>query len=232
MRSKTEERRQHILDVAAELFIQAGFEKASMAEISSRVGGSKATLYNYFASKDELFLAVMEHKARRHLESIFTSLTDPGPLGERLYRFGDSYLRIRLSDELVAIHRMAEHEGSRTEVGRLLFNNGVRRGWGLVADFLRQAMDAGALPPCDPWVAAWHLKALLEAEWREPRMLGVLDAVPDDAELGAVVQRALSVWARGYGAQLAAVLPTEPGPGSGANGLGLVEKPQAASCGS
>lgn len=214
MRSKTEERRQLILDVAAELFMQAGFEKASMAEISSRVGGSKATLYNYFPSKDELFLAVMEHKARRHLEAIFSSLHEPGLLGERLRHFGERYLRIRLSDELVAIHRMAEHEGSRTEVGRLLFNNGVRRGWGLVANFLRQAMDSGALPACDPWVAAWHLKALLEAELREPRVLGVLSALPEDAELGAVVDRALAVWARGYEVQMAAPLPAGPGPGS------------------
>ena len=135
-----------------------------------------------------------------------------GLLGERLRHFGERYLRIRLSDELVAIHRMAEHEGSRTEVGRLLFNNGVRRGWGLVADFLRQAMDSGALPACDPWVAAWHLKALLEAELREPRVLGVLSALPEDAELGAVVERALAVWARGYEVQMAAPLPAGPGP--------------------
>lgn len=212
MRTKTEERRQLILDVAAELFMQTGFEKASMAEISSRVGGSKATLYNYFPSKDELFLAVMDQKGRRHLESIFTSLSQPGHLGERLRRFGDQYLRMRLSDEFVAIHRMAEHEAGRTEVGRLVFNNGVRRGWGLVADFLRLAMDHATLPPCDPWVAAWHLKALLEAELREPRVLGVISSVPEDAELEAVVERALAVWARGYGAQMAAALPDDPMP--------------------
>ena len=54
MRVKTEAKRQHIVDVAAQAFRELGFEGASMAEICARVGGSKATLYNYFASKEEL----------------------------------------------------------------------------------------------------------------------------------------------------------------------------------
>ena len=56
MRTKSDEKRQAILDVAAEVFREAGFERASMSEICTRVGGAKATLYNHFASKDELFL--------------------------------------------------------------------------------------------------------------------------------------------------------------------------------
>lgn len=59
MRTKSDEKRQAILDVAAEVFREAGFERASMSEICTRVGGSKATLYNYFPSKEELFFEVM-----------------------------------------------------------------------------------------------------------------------------------------------------------------------------
>ena len=38
---------------------ELGFERTSMSEICTRLGGSKATLYNYFASKEALFLEVM-----------------------------------------------------------------------------------------------------------------------------------------------------------------------------
>ena len=50
MRVKTEEKRQAILEEAAKAFQELGFERTSMSEICARVGGSKATLYNYFAS--------------------------------------------------------------------------------------------------------------------------------------------------------------------------------------
>ena len=59
MRVKTEGRRQVIIDAALEVFKEVGYERASMAEISARAGGSKATLYNYFKSKEELFSAAM-----------------------------------------------------------------------------------------------------------------------------------------------------------------------------
>ena len=63
MRVKSEARRQAIIDVAKEAFCRQGFEATSMSEIASRVGGSKATLYNYFRSKEEIFIAVMESSA-------------------------------------------------------------------------------------------------------------------------------------------------------------------------
>ncbi|CAG1012445.1 partial putative HTH-type transcriptional regulator YvdT, partial [Anaerolineales bacterium] len=59
MAKKSDTKRQHILAVAAEAFQEYGFERTSMSEICARVGGSKATLYNYFSSKDELFFEVM-----------------------------------------------------------------------------------------------------------------------------------------------------------------------------
>jgi len=59
VRKKTETKRQAILDVAADLFRESGFERASMSELCLRVGGSKATLYNYFSSKEEVFAEVL-----------------------------------------------------------------------------------------------------------------------------------------------------------------------------
>jgi AcrR family transcriptional regulator len=199
MRSKTEERRQLILDVAAEVFREEGFEKASMAVISSRVGGSKATLYNYFPSKTELFLAMMEAAARARFEAVFTQLSHDEPLATVLQRFGLHYLRTTMSGELVSVLRMAQHEADRTEVGRLLFENGMSRTWDVAAQFLRDCMARGTLPEADAHVAAWHLKGLYEAELRDKRMLGVLLDVPTDEVLQPVVARAVVVWLRAYG---------------------------------
>ena len=52
---KTDQKRQHILDTAFRLFQSKGFANTSMSEITAEAGGSKATVYNYFPSKEELF---------------------------------------------------------------------------------------------------------------------------------------------------------------------------------
>ncbi|WAC71377.1 TetR/AcrR family transcriptional regulator [Roseateles sp. SL47] len=204
MRTKTEERRVLILDIATEVFLEVGYEKASMAVISSRVGGSKATLYNYFPSKEELFLAVMEYKASRHMVGVFDQLHHDAPLEDVLIRFGIALLEMRLSPELVAIHRMAEHEADRTVVGQLIFHNGIERGWTSVGDFLAECMHRGILPENDPMVAAWHLKALIEANICDRRMLGVIRETPPIDEITVSVRRGVAVWLKGYGVEDAA----------------------------
>ncbi|WP_339154012.1 TetR/AcrR family transcriptional regulator [Actinomadura luteofluorescens] len=55
-----EELRRHILAVAKDVFLETGYERASMDAVAARAGTSKRSLYAHFESKDRLFLAVME----------------------------------------------------------------------------------------------------------------------------------------------------------------------------
>src|ERR1700720_5062913 len=57
--SKSDIKAQAILDNAYRLFRVQGFDGTSMADITSQVGGSKATLYSYFPSKEKLFVECM-----------------------------------------------------------------------------------------------------------------------------------------------------------------------------
>ncbi len=59
MRTLSEERRQAIITAAAAVFQEQGYERTSMSEVARRAGGSKATLYNYFTSKEALFESVV-----------------------------------------------------------------------------------------------------------------------------------------------------------------------------
>jgi len=52
--------RQRILDTALDLFIEQGYDKASLREIAERVGVTKAALYYHFASKEEIFRTLMQ----------------------------------------------------------------------------------------------------------------------------------------------------------------------------
>ena len=50
--------RDRILDVALELFVQSGFDGTSLRVIAERLGITKAALYYYFASKDDMLMAL------------------------------------------------------------------------------------------------------------------------------------------------------------------------------
>ena len=60
--------------------MELGYERTSMSEIAARLGGSKATLYSYFPSKEELFFGVVQLKVGGELEPALLEL--PSRAGE------------------------------------------------------------------------------------------------------------------------------------------------------
>jgi len=59
---KTIDRRTVILDVALRTFVRRGYPETKVAEIASEAGVAEGTLYNYFASKEDLLLALFDEK--------------------------------------------------------------------------------------------------------------------------------------------------------------------------
>lgn len=51
---------QKIRDIALDLFTQKGYEGASLADISELVGIKKSSIYNHYASKDDLFMSIFQ----------------------------------------------------------------------------------------------------------------------------------------------------------------------------
>lgn len=200
MRVKTDARRQAILEAAAEVFCELGFERASMSAISERVGGSKATLYSYFQSKQELFVEVMLDALAEHAESVFGELTPSSDLHLALKRFASGYLSLVLLPDVVAIRRMVIGDCGRSDLGKILYERGPAKAWRQVADFLKAQMDEGGLRQVDPWTAATHLKGLIEGDLVERRMFGVIEH-PSAADIDKAATAAADVFLRAYGAK-------------------------------
>lgn len=64
--SKGERTRTAILDAAYDLFVEQGFAATSMREIARRAGLAPGSLYNHFASKEEIFGAILQVKHPLH----------------------------------------------------------------------------------------------------------------------------------------------------------------------
>jgi len=71
-----ERRRAEILDVATAVFAERGFAAADVQEIADKTGVGKGTVYRYFPSKEELFLAAVDHGMRRLKTTVDAAIAD------------------------------------------------------------------------------------------------------------------------------------------------------------
>ncbi|MBS1209056.1 MAG: TetR/AcrR family transcriptional regulator [Proteobacteria bacterium] len=197
MRCKSETKRQTIIEVAREVFEEHGFGGTSMSEIAARVGGSKATLYSYFASKEELFVAVVRSFAETHLNEVFNALDATADLTLGLCAFGERFLSVIYRIDTVRAYRNLFVEAGNSPVGRMFYERGPQEGLTEVAAFLRHAMALGKLREADPMLAAQHFLALLKAEGFERITLCVIEYLGPD-EIAPMVARAVDVFLRAY----------------------------------
>lgn len=67
-------KRRQIIDGARKVFLDLGFDGASMGEIARAAGVSKGTLYVYFADKNRLFEAIVEQEVSNRASRRSTSI--------------------------------------------------------------------------------------------------------------------------------------------------------------
>ncbi len=78
-RLRTQER---LLEAAAEVFSQRGFHDASVDEIAEEAGFSKGAVYSNFASKEELFMALLDRHLEAELKDVSAQFTQRKGTGE------------------------------------------------------------------------------------------------------------------------------------------------------
>lgn len=202
MKVRTEARREAIVQEAARLFREMGYERASMNELAQRLGGSKATLYGYFPSKEALFVAVTQAMGDLYLTEPIAKLDASAPedLEGALRRFGEAFLVLANESDATAVYRMVVGESGHSDVGRLFFEAGPRRCIEGVAGFMRKALDHGDLRPGKPEVFAHQYLALLTAE-TEDRLFQRDPAPMTRPQVRAMVDRALELFLRGCAAR-------------------------------
>jgi len=155
-RVRGEERKRLIIEAAAKLFSRHGFRGTTTREIARAVGVSEATVFKHFATKEDLYTAIIETRSQAQ-----QVLSVVGPLAEAK---DDVALLRTLASELIA------RTQSDPTLMRLLFFSALE-GHALADLFFRrrvQALDeylgryiadrvaTGAFRPVDPIQAAWN----------------------------------------------------------------------------
>lgn len=136
------ELREHILWVAKNVFLEMGFERASMDVIASRAETSKRTLYAHFESKEKLYLAVIELVRRLFLGKLKRPGDYPGNTTDALVSFCGRFLEGLLYAHTIRMCRLSVAEAARFPEGSaqyfdVIFSSAHER----LCDYLREKFE-------------------------------------------------------------------------------------------
>ena len=194
-----DERRAAILDIAREAFLQDGYSGTSMSRIAALVGGSKATLYSYFPSKKDLFMAVIDRETAGLYDRIFNvqlTAEEPKAAITELVR---RCLEGLLSPMIISGYRLIIAEAGRfPEIARTAYALAVRRGLERIAVFFAKAIAAGTMRPCNPAEAADTFLDLTAGNL-QTQLLWNAAEWPDAATLDSEARRITAVFLAAYG---------------------------------
>ncbi len=148
-----QERRLQILSVAVSLFSQRGFGGTTTKEIAQAAGVSEAMVFRHFANKQELYSAILDHKA------CSGDAMDPEAMvAEALQEKDDRAVFERLALGALEHHecdpefqRLLLHaalEGH--ELAQMFFEKFVRRVYELLGDYVAERQRDGAMVAMDP----------------------------------------------------------------------------------
>lgn len=154
-----------ILAAAAREFRLHGYGTTSMDAVAGSAGVSKATLYAYFPSKQQLFAAVICEECDRQSGALLEVQFGGTDLREELMKLGRAVLDLLLSKETITSYRMVAAEATRLpELGRSYYENGAARLHARLESFLKAAMRNGLLRSGSPHTAAAQFIGLVRGD--------------------------------------------------------------------
>jgi AcrR family transcriptional regulator len=192
-------KRRQILDGARRVFLADGFDGASMNDIARVAGVSKGTLYVYFASKEELFDALIRDDKKQQAERLVfpAGLSDPR---EQLASFGRELLTLMMQPEMLAQVRIVIAATAKfPKLGRTFYESGPLYGEMRLAERLEDWREAGLLDFDDARVAARQFLSLCKSGLHLGCLFGVAERASPEA-IAETIDAAVEVFMRAYGA--------------------------------
>jgi AcrR family transcriptional regulator len=191
-------KRRQILDGARKIFLDLGFDGASMGEIARAAAVSKGTLYVYFADKNRLFEAIVEQEALVQGEINFNF--DPArDVATTLREFGEAYLAIICrpggGSAIRTVMAIAER---MPEVGRRYYECVLEKTINRLAVYLDAHVKAGELIIDDCQLAASQFMLMCQASLFLPFIFQAAPP-PSQQRITTVIESAVRMFLAAYG---------------------------------
>jgi len=193
-------KRRQILDGARKVFMDLGFDGASMGEIARAAGVSKGTLYVYFADKCRLFEAIVEEETLQHGQMVFNF--DPErDIPTTLREFGHAYIAMICrpggGSAIRTVMAIAER---MPDVGRRYYERVLEKTINRLAVYLDAHVKLGELAIDDCQLAAAQFIQMCQASLFLPFVFQAAPAPPLE-RIDEVVDSATRMFLAAYRAK-------------------------------
>ncbi|MBW9089769.1 TetR/AcrR family transcriptional regulator [Rhizobium wenxiniae] len=193
-RLSKESRTENIIDVAVQLYVRDGYGQTSMSSIAAAVGGSKATLYKYFPSREALFETAMVQCCDALFAELPTHVPSRTSILDYLNRVGQIVLEAMLKPRALDLARLVFSEGARhPEIAQIFYSKGVEPTHALIADGLAYFHSLGQIVSPDPFKSARYFLGMLRGDVHLRAVCG-LEPFPGNASLVEHVAQAATLF--------------------------------------
>jgi AcrR family transcriptional regulator len=190
-------KRRQIIDGARKVFMDLGFDGASMGEIARAAGVSKGTLYVYFADKNRLFEAIVEEESLEQGKLAFNFDPDRD-VTTTLMEFGQAYIQVLCrpggGSAIRTVMAIAER---MPEVGRRFYTNVVAVTVARLAAYLEVRAGLGDLAIDDFELASTQFTQMCQASLFMPFIFQMAPA-PSPERIEEVVASATRMFLAAY----------------------------------
>ena len=208
MRVRSDAKRNEILGAAREAFQDKGYERATMSDVAARFGGSKATLYGYFRSKEDLMLAVVQQDVAVDSGALVDLVTGASDLRTGLIHCGVGYMQRALGPRATATRRMIGGQPESSGLGLKFYDEAIKPAWLKLCAHLETVMGEGVLRRADPWTTTMHFKGLIDGELLELQGLNALPSIDAD-RIARTVEAGVDAFLRAYAPETSTKLAAE-----------------------
>jgi AcrR family transcriptional regulator len=184
--------RKRIVAAARRLIAHGGYAEAQISAVAAEAGVATGTVYRHFPSKADLFADVFREASQHEVDAMREAVhASSGPPAERIAAGVDTFARRAMRGRRLAWALLAEPVDPAVEAERLHFRHSYRD---LMAEILRDGIDAGELPPQDiEATAAALIGAVGEA------MVGPLSPTANGGDPEALIASLSNFCARAIG---------------------------------
>lgn len=166
------ERRRELIETAAAVFGERGFDKSSIQHIADALGTDRASVYYYVASKEELFTEVVSDAVRENVETVEQIRTMDASPTQKVQQLIES-LMLSYEEHYPYLYVWVQEDMSRlsSDAPSSALRALARRYTDAVASIVEEAVDTGEFRnPQDPRLVAYGIIGMLNwtHRWYKP----------------------------------------------------------------
>lgn len=199
--SKISQKYDLILNAAARVFSEKGYNLASMDEIAAAAPVSKATLYSYFKDKKELFSEMIRCRCRKLAETIGQALDSNADLYVGLRTIAQQFHSLTQSQEAVCVHSLIIAENKQFPELAETFYSAVDTNVESLSKYLAAVAAKSGLVFKNTRLAAMMFLNMLKGECFSRHLLGLSSSLPEEKRQ-ELVDEAIHVFIQGHLAAL------------------------------